>query len=193
MEEVVAMVLERHPSLKQVTSTTRMALNCEFTKGDTVVRPGDEVAFIPPVSGGSPSHFELCGHPIESHEAVKRLEPIPEEAGGLATFVGIVRRHSLGREVDYLEYEAYGSMATRKMEEIAGEATGKWDILGASIIHRTGRLEIGAVAVSIAVIAAHRAPALEACRYIIDRLKEDVPIWKREQGSDGETWWGKGP
>jgi len=130
MEEVVAMVLERHPSLQQVTSTTRMALNCEFTKGNPVVRPGDEVAFIPPVSGGSPSLFELCGQPIETHEAVKRLEPIPEGAGGLATFAGIVRRHSLGREVDYLEYEAYGPMAIRKMEEIAGEATEKWESWG---------------------------------------------------------------
>ena len=124
---------------------------------------------------------------------MKRLEPIPPSIGGLGTFAGIVRQHSLGKEVEYLEYEAYGPMATRKMAEIAAEASDKWDIEEVSIVHRVGHLDIGDVAVSIAVTAAHRAPALEACRYVIDRLKEDVPIWKREQGVDGETWWGKGP
>ena len=173
---------------------TRIALNCEFTDGSETVKSGDEIALIPPVSGGAPiPRVKITDSLISLHEAVDMLGPIAASEGALGTFVGIVRKNSLGKEVEYLVYEAYDDMALKKMAEIIDEAHSKWDITRAAIVHRKGRLEIGDVAVSIAVAAPHRAPALEACRHIIERLKEDVPIWKMEQGVDGTSWWGKGP
>ena len=155
--------------------------------------PGDELALIPPVSGGAPSRFQIRPEPFEVGEGVRVLNPISVECGALATFDGIVRKTSQGREVTHLEYEAYSDMAIRQMEKIAQEAAEKYAIHSVAVVHRTGTLRLGDVAVSIAVTAAHRAPALEACRFVIDRLKEDVPIWKREHGVDGDTWWGMGP
>ena len=194
LEDVRQHILDRHPALAEMMQTTRLALNCEFAIGTEEVEAGDEVALIPPVSGGAPSPmFIVSEAPIAADAAVQAMQPIPPTDGGLGTFTGIVRKNSLGKEVEFLVYEAYSEMAIRKMKEITSEARAKWDITKAAIVHRTGRLEIGEVAVSIAVSAPHRAPALEACRYIIERLKEDVPIWKMEQGVDPSSSWGKGP
>lgn len=193
LEEVVRTLCERHPKLRHAMGYTRVALNQEFVSGNPLVRPGDELAMIPPVSGGAPSLFQLRAEKFEWGEATRVLEPISIGCGALATFEGIVRKTSLGKEVTHLEYEAYGDMAIRQMEKIAKEARNAFAIERIAVIHRTGTLQLGDVAVSIAVTAAHRAPALDACRFIIDRLKEDVPIWKREHSVDGETWWGMGP
>ena len=113
------------------------------------------------------------------------LEP---RDGAVVTFAGVVRDHSGSRRTVYLEYEAYRGMAEAKMAEIVGEAMARWPVGDAAIVHRVGHLEVGEVSVLIAVASPHRAEAFEACRYIIDRVKEVVPIWKKEVAADGSEW-----
>jgi len=185
--------LER-PSLAQWAEHVRFAQNDAFVGSDASLADGDEIAWIPPVSGGTPAAgvFGFAAESITADEATHRLRDAPGLRGGLATFAGIVRRASQGREVTRLDYEAHERMALRVLETIAGEARTRWEILDVAVVHRTGRVELGEVAVSIAVSAAHRAPALEACRFIIDRMKEDVPIWKKETSVEGDSWWSEG-
>ncbi|MFQ5856973.1 MAG: molybdenum cofactor biosynthesis protein MoaE [Anaerolineae bacterium] len=109
-------------------------------------------------------------------------------AGAICTFLGVVRDNNLGREVDYLEYEAYPEMAVPAMQRIADEIRERWDVIEIAIVHRVGRLDIGETSVGIVVSSPHRAEAFEACHYAIDRLKEIVPIWKKEVWADGEEW-----
>lgn len=123
--------------------------------------------------------------PSECMESARR-----SGAGGMAVFVGSVRDLSEGKQVSFLEYEAYEPMALQKLQEVANEAEARWPVLGIAIQHRIGRLEIGEDAVVIAVSCPHRAEAFEACRYVIDRLKEVVPIWKKEHGEGGDVWIG---
>jgi molybdopterin synthase catalytic subunit len=123
--------------------------------------------------------------------AVERAVQSPA-CGGIVTFVGRVREQSRGRSVQYLEYEAYPEMAVAKMQEIVAAIRERWDTDRVAIVHRLGRLEIGEASVAIAVAAPHRREAFEACRYAIDRLKEEVPIWKKEVTPDGEEWIGQG-
>lgn len=128
----------------------------------------------------------LVQEEIRPQELIQRIT-VPE-AGALVTFDGIVRNHARGRRVRYLEYESYGSMAEREMEKIRAEALDRWPLTGLLIVHRLGRLEIGESSVFIAVSAAHRGDAFDACRYTIDTLKQTVPIWKKEHYDDGEVW-----
>ena len=111
-----------------------------------------------------------------------------DSAGGLVTFIGSVRNQTAGRRVIRLEFEAYAPMAVREMQKIAEQAFGRWPLMRIAIHHRTGILEVGDIAVVIAVSAAHRGPAFEACQYAIDTLKQTVPIWKKEIFEDGEVW-----
>ena len=130
--------------------------------------------------------FEIIRDPIDSQallDAVAR-----PEAGGIALFLGVVRNNNLGRTVQYLEYDAYPPLAVRQMCVIAEEVRVRWDIADVAMLHRIGRLEIGEASVGIAVSAAHRKEALEACHYAIDRLKESVPVWKKEVWDNGEEW-----
>lgn len=200
-EHLAAAIVERHPRLARILPSVRMAVNQEFSHAGAALADGDEVALIPPVSGGSdapedsagPDRFVLTGEAIEPDAAVPLLRDLPDDRGALATFAGIIRRRSnLGKEVTHLEYEAYPVMAIRMMRRIEAEVRGRWPILDMAIVHRTGRVDIGGVAVAIAVSSVHRAEALEACRYVIDRLKQDVPIWKKETSPQGEEWWSEG-
>jgi molybdopterin synthase catalytic subunit len=195
LQDASDQILERRPALATLLDTARFARNQEFARPDVELAHGDELAIIPPVSGGAPDseRFVITGEPIADDAAVHRLGDPPERRGALVTFAGIVRRDSAGRRVTHLDYEAYPPMAVAKMEAIGTEIRARWPVLDVSIVHRVGRLEVGDVAVSIAVSASHRAEAFDACRHAIERLKEDVPIWKRETGEDGETWWGRGP
>jgi MoaE-MoaD fusion protein len=163
------------------------AVNREYAPREALLSEGDEVALIPPVSGGA---FRLSGEPLDLGAAVAEVST--DEAGAVATFTGTVRLHSRGRTVRHLEYEAYAGMAERVMEEIAADLRERYDLLGVSIHHRVGRVGIGEPSVVIAVSAAHRAAALEACREAIDRLKETVPLWKKEVYEGGEEWIGRG-
>jgi molybdopterin synthase catalytic subunit len=163
------------------------AVNRRYVDRDTKLADGDEVALIPPVSGGS---FRISAEPLTLDAVVR--EVTAEEAGAIATFTGTVRRQSRGRTVLHLEYEAYEGMAEEVMAELASELKGRYDLGEISIHHRVGRVEIGEPSIVIAVSAAHRQDALAACREAIDRLKDTVPLWKKEVYEGGEEWIGRG-
>src|SRR5215208_720388 len=163
------------------------AVNREYAEPGRELHDGDEVALIPPVSGGA---FRVTEDAL-SLEAVA-VEVADERAGGLATFSGTVRRQSRGREVTRLEYEAYAEMAEDVMAELAGELEERYDLCAIAIHHRVGTLGIGEASVVIAVSAPHRQDALAACKKAIDRLKETVPLWKKEVYEGGEEWIGRG-
>ena len=177
----------RFPRLKTVEGALLLAVNQEFAEGSMPLHEGDEVAFIPPVSGGAGGDFyRITRSPISASDLANQLRA-PED-GAVVIFEGIVRNHSRGRATLYLEYEAYEPMAIRKMEELGCEAKQKFPIDGIGMIHRLGRLEIGETSVAIIVTAEHRRAAFEACQYAIDRLKQIVPIWKKEYFADGAVW-----
>ena len=163
------------------------ALNKSYVERDRKLADGDEVALIPPVSGGA---FALSEQPLSIEAVVE--EVASEEAGAVATFVGTTRVHSRGRTVTTLEYEAYEGMAERVMSEIADELTARYELCAIAIHHRIGRVAIGERSVVIAVSAPHRQEALAACKDAIDTLKERVPLWKKEVYVGGEEWIGRG-
>jgi len=163
------------------------AVNKEYAERDHELSDGDEVALIPPVSGGA---FRLSETPLSLDAAV--AEVARDEAGAIATFTGTTRVHSRGRTVQHLEYEAYPGMAQKVMAEIADELRTRYEITEIAIHHRTGRVDIGEPSVMIAVSAPHREAALAACKDAIDTLKERVPLWKKEVYEGGEEWIGRG-
>ncbi len=163
------------------------AVNREYAPPELELAEGDEVALIPPVSGGS---FTLSEEPLE-HAAVA-AEVADERAGAIATFVGTTRIKSRGRTVTHLEYEAYAGMAEQTMADLAAGLQERYDLCKIAIAHRVGRVGIGETSVVIAVSAPHREAALAACKDAIDTLKQTVPLWKKEVYEDGEEWIGRG-
>jgi molybdopterin synthase catalytic subunit len=163
------------------------AVNRAYAEADHTLANGDEVALIPPVSGGA---FRLSAEPLDPAAVV--AEVADDRAGAIATFLGTARVESRGRSVLYLEYDAYEGMAEQVMEEIAAELGERYDLSAIAIHHRTGRVGIGEPSVAIAVSAPHRQDAVAACRDAIDTLKEQVPLWKKEVYDGGEEWIGRG-
>lgn len=177
----------RFPALRSVSTSLQFAVNEELAKPDQQLQDGDEMAVMPPVSGGAgESFYAITREPIRVEEVSRCLKR--PEAGAVAVFEGIVRQTSGGRKTLYLEYEAYEPLALRKMREIGDEAGHRFPIDAIGIVHRLGHLEIGETSVAIVVTAPHRGPAFEACRYAIDRLKQIAPIWKKEYFEDGAVW-----
>lgn len=182
-------LLRLHPALEPDRQAVRGAINQEFADWSALVAGGDEVAFIPPVSGGVHGAgiiLEVTGDPLDA----RRLEAAVEHrgAGAICTFTGVVRDNSRGRAVAHLHYEAYAEMATAQMRKISDEIAERWPEVRVAMAHRTGKLEVGEASVVVSTSAPHRAEAIAACKWGIDRLKESVPIWKKEFAADGTFW-----
>ena len=165
-----------------------LMVNKAYVMHDYVLRDGDELALIPPVSGGAVSRFRVQLDVLDPR-STESLVAHPG-AGAIATFIGTVRDHGRGRAVTHLEYEAYAPAAELCMAQIGDEIRERWGIDHVAIVHRVGSLAVGEASVVISVASAHRDAAFEACRYAIQRIKEIVPIWKKEHYADGATWLG---
>jgi molybdopterin synthase catalytic subunit len=196
----------RHDAIGKLRGKFRVAVNQDFADDDRELTDGDELALIPPVAGGSdepppgvdPDLGRLHGHHVQLLATPLSLDRCIAAVGGagmggIVTFTGMVRRESHGALVDHLEYEAYGAMALREMTRLCDELEAELAGVRLAVEHRVGRLEVGELAVVIAAAAPHRAEAFTACRAMIDRLKDRVPIWKKEVGDDGAEWVGLGP
>lgn len=191
--ELIENLQTEFPQLAGLMPSTAVALNQEFAGPQTRLHEGDEVAFFPPVSGGTNAgeksgKFSVTLEPITLDEIATRV--VTPETGAVAVFAGVVRNVSDGKAVEHLEYEAYEEMAVAKLRQVADEAHAQWpDIVDMAIVQRIGHLEIGETAVVVAVSSSHRNDGcFEACAYAINRLKEIVPIWKKEIGPDGAAW-----
>ena len=175
-----------HPVFDQFGERLAVSVNYEIASLDAVLHEGDEVAFLPPVSGGAEASCTLSERPLDVGETIARVSG--PGRGGIVIFLGAVRDESRGRSIRHLEYEAYPEMAEREMQKIADAAAERWPGVQLAIAHRAGHLAIGELAVVIAAAAPHRGDAFEACRFAIDTLKQTVPIWKKEVATDGEYW-----
>jgi len=186
--ELTALLAREHPAFALMAARLRAAVNHELAEDDCVLGEGDEVAYLPPVAGGSSAEprCTLSAEPLDVGRVVARV--VGPDAGGIVTFVGTVRDASRGHAIRHLEYEAYAGMAEREMEKIADAAAAQWPGARVAMAHRTGHLAIGEIAVVIAASAPHRPEAFAACRFAIDTLKQQVPIWKKEVAVDGEYW-----
>lgn len=179
------------PVIAGLRGRYRVAVNQDFSPESTVLGDGDELVLIPPVAGGSDGHVSVLATPLSLDRVVTAVSH--PGAGGIATFVGVVRNRSRDCDVIRLEYEAYAPMATRVMRTIANEIAAEWPAARVAVEHRIGTLSVGDAAVVIAASAPHRADAFAACRAMIDRLKDRAPIWKKEFTADGAHWVGLGP
>lgn len=197
LREALTVLDTRYPQLTIGTRTYYAAINQEYAKGDQVLRPGDELAIFPPVSGGAQTDakdklFLITDQPLALDDVARRVTR--PDCGAIVTFAGVVRGATTTDEgvrgTDFLNYEAYAEMAERMLARIGDEIRTRWPrVLSVSILHRTGRLEIGEPSVVIAVATPHRGDGcFEACSYAIERLKAIVPIWKEENWSDGSVW-----
>lgn len=187
-EDLRNLLAADHPVFDKFGDRLAISVNFEVAASATTLSNGDEVAFLPPVSGGSldlPT-CTLSEEPLDVGAVVARVSG--PGMGGIVTFVGAVRDNARGRQIEHLDYEAYPGMAEREMEKIAQEASRRWEGVRLAIAHRAGHLVIGDIAVVVVAAAPHRGEAFEACRYAIDTLKETVPIWKKEVATDGEYW-----
>jgi MoaE-MoaD fusion protein len=206
VRDVLSHYLSEIPRLKDSLASLAVAVNQEYAGPETVLKSGDEVALLPPVSGGSeggtpsPSaslragsqpagrrrYASIVRAPIDTQGVLDRIKRA--EDGAAVVFEGVVRNQTRGRRTLYLDYEAYEEMAVQQMEGLAGQARKQFQVREVALVHRLGRLEIGETSVLIVVASAHRAAAFDACRWLIDTLKRTVPIWKKEYFEDGAVW-----
>lgn len=194
LNDLLGWLGQQIPRLKPHLPSIAMSINQEYAQPESALKQGDEVALLPPVSGGvdvptqAPAHgrASIVADRINTQGLVDRIKQ-PED-GATVVFEGVVRNHSRGRRTLFLDYEAYSEMAVKQMEALADEALSRFSVRNVAIVHRIGRLQIGETSVAIVVTAAHRAAAFDACRWLIDTLKRTVPIWKKEYFEDGAVW-----
>lgn len=192
---LVDLLSRRHEAVRALRRYLTLAVNREVVGPEAILRPGDEVALIPPVAGGDGTQPRLAriaagqGPSLTAVIAAARSDG----AGGIVTFVGVVRDHSAGRPVQRLEYEAYPEMAEQVFRRLCDEIEAELPGVRLAVEHATGSLAVGDTAVVIAASAPHRGEAFRACQLLIDRLKAEAPIWKKEIGPDGSSWVGIGP
>ncbi|MFQ5412080.1 MAG: molybdenum cofactor biosynthesis protein MoaE [Phycisphaerae bacterium] len=187
--DVAGVLAERYPKLGAALGI-RLAVNRAYVALDQVLADGDEVAVIPPVSGGAPlPRVALTREAIDTDALADEMRR--DEAGAIATFVGVVRADTSedGKTLSALEYHAYEEMAVEQMQAIRRRAGERFEILDAAIVHRLGRLDRGEASIAVIVVSAHREPAFDACRWIVDAIKTDVPIWKKDVWADGSNGW----
>lgn len=183
---------QEQPTLIEVERSLAFAVAQEYVDGDHPLRDNDELAFIPPVSGGVLTDNRLSCRITQEPIRLDELTAFVADpgAGAMATFVGTTRDTNEGRQVVRLEYECYPGMAEKEMEKIGQEVLERWPVKKVAMLHRLGRVDIGEASVAIAVSSGHRHAAFEACHYAINQLKETVPIWKKELYEGGEVWIG---
>jgi MoaE-MoaD fusion protein len=197
LADVLSHYEERVPKIREILHTVALSVNRHYAGPGAILGEGDEVALLPPVSGGAASgegtpnamrtvHAAIVRERIDSEAVLAKIKR-PED-GAAVLFDGVVRNNTRGRQTLYLDYEAYHPMALNQMEELALEALAQFAVRDVAIVHRLGRLEIGETSVLIVVASPHRGPAFDACRWIIDTLKRTVPIWKKEYFVDGAVW-----
>ena len=191
MRDLLAHYEAQIPRLKEALPSLALAVNQQYASPDTKLKSDDEIALLPPVSGGTEervrlSYAPIVREPIDTQSTLSKLKR--GEDGAALVFEGVVRNQTRGRKTLYLDYEAYEAMALQEMESLAGQALKQFQIRDVALMHRLGRLEIGETSVLIAVASAHRAASFEACRWLIDTLKRTVPIWKKEYFADGAVW-----
>ncbi len=186
VDAVLGHFRELMPQQPKLWSTLAVAVNQSYARGSCLLRDGDEVALLPPVSGGCAPAIALVTEPIDAESLVRDIKQ--GEDGAVVVFDGIVRNNTRGRRTLCLVYEAYPEMALRQMQDLAAQAIAVHGVRQVAMVHRLGRLEVGETSVLIAVSSAHRAQAFEACRWLIDTLKKTVPIWKKEHFEDGAVW-----
>ena len=190
LAELYSQLQQRIPGLAKFANSLALSINYEYASLDAPLHDGDEVALLPPVSGGAGEsaarHTRLVRSAINTEEIVRDLKAA--EDGAVVVFDGIVRNHSRGRYTKYLEYSGYEPMAAAELEKLALAALERYSVRDVRIVHRLGTLQIGETSVLIVVASAHRAAAFDATRWIIDTLKKTVPIWKKEFFEDGAVW-----
>jgi len=194
VSDVIEVYERRVTSLRSMLPSIAISVNQEYSGPETRLQPGDEVALLPPVSGGSerelgsdPGPFNRITRDVIDTDAVLQDLKQPED-GAAVVFEGIVRNNTRGRRTLFLEYEAYEGMALKQLDAIVSQARARFQIRDVALIHRLGRLDVGETSVLIIVASAHRAAAFDACRWLIDTLKKTVPIWKKEHFADGAIW-----
>jgi len=200
VRDVLSHYLSEFPQMRESVASLAVAVNEEYAGAETVLKAEDEVALLPPVSGGSGQpagrrryderYGERCAaitrEAIDPQGVLDRIKR--GEDGAAVVFEGVVRNQTRGRRTLYLDYEAYEEMALGQMERLGEQAVKQFQVREVALVHRLGRLEIGETSVLIVVASAHRAAAFDACRWLIDTLKRTVPIWKKEYFEDGAVW-----
>lgn len=186
--DVVTYVETEFEAIAPLFRSSMLMRNHEYVDREELLADGDEIAFIPPVSGGERDHYRVTADALDSQAIAARVED--DGAGAVVTFVGTVRDNARGRGVLWLDYEAYAGAAEVQLRRIGDEMRERYPVLAVAIEHRTGRLGVGEASVVIAVSSAHRDAAFQAAAYAIERIKQIVPIWKKEAYDDGETWIG---
>lgn len=186
--EALSQLANSDPRVERAFSACLPMVNQEYVDRGHQLQDGDELALIPPVSGGAPFHFEVTEEPLNSAR-IEAMVATPG-SGAVVVFVGTVRDHARGHQVLRLEYEAYAPAAEKMLERIGQEIAGRWSVDRVAIVHRTGTLQVGDASVVIGVSSPHRAEAFDACRHAIERIKQIVPIWKKEWYEGGASWIG---